>query len=474
MQQVKPLWNGFEYKPHQIAGVTWMMGREKEEVAGGILCDEMGLGKTIEIIGLIRSAVKKPGEKNLLVAPVAVLEQWKKAARRAGVTVMVPHESGVFWVPEGEVQSKLASLLHCIGYESAKRKRWLVTMGSWDRLIYDEAHRLASKNGSTEVAMRIKASKKWMLSGTPIVNKLEDLVVLLELVGLENVPRSMDRLKPIIETYVLARSMEQLRSSMPDAPLKPIHVSKQLPFLTEEEGKFYSDKTDVIARRLQYAGNNTLEKLKLIMRLRQVSLHPQIYNESRRRALKGLWDMPDWEGTSTKFEGIRKLIVENEESHKWILFCHFKDEMRMLEEMLLAESKVELVQQYHGGLTAEEKESVIEKTHMPVMGGKQEVLLVQLQSGGTGLNLQHFDRIIFSGPWWTKALMEQAVGRAVRIGQTKQVYVYHLLLEAEDNDERINIDRLMSEKAEGKGELCKKVLESATRALRVEELNTHS
>ena len=70
--------------------------------------------------------------------------------------------------------------------------------------------------------------------------------------------------------------------------------------------------------------------------------------------------------------------------------------------------------------------------------------------------------------------MEQAVGRAVRIGQTKQVYVYHLLLEAEDNDERINIDRLMSEKAEGKGELCRKVLESATRALSVEDLNTHS
>ena len=171
-----------------------------------------------------------------------------------------------------------------------------------------------------------------------------------------------------------------------------------------------------------------------------------------------MWDMPDWEGTSTKFEGIRKLILENEESHKWILFCHFKDEMRMLEEMLLAESKVELVQQYHGGLTAEEKESVIEKSHMPVMEGKQEVLLVQLQSGGTGLNLQHFDRIIFSGPWWSSALMDQAIGRAVRIGQAEVVRVYFLKLKEE---EALNIDTYMFEKAAEKGELCRQVLLTA-------------
>jgi hypothetical protein len=98
---------------------------------------------------------------------------------------------------------------------------------------------------------------------------------------------------------------------------------------------------------------------------------------------------------------------------------------------------------------------------MPVAEGKQEVLLVQLQSGGAGLNLQHFDRIIFTGPWWTSASMQQAVGRAVRIGQHKVVKVYHLRLK-EEMEGSTNIDRYMYDKAEGKAELCKAVLSHAT------------
>jgi SNF2 family DNA or RNA helicase len=86
------------------------------------------------------------------------------------------------------------------------------------------------------------------------------------------------------------------------------------------------------------------------------------------------------------------------------------------------------------------------------------VLLIQLQSGGVGLNLQHFDRIIFSGPWWTSALMEQAIGRAVRIGQTEVVHVFHLVLKEE---EALNIDQYMLNKADEKGSLCKEILSSA-------------
>jgi SNF2 family DNA or RNA helicase len=109
-------------------------------------------------------------------------------------------------------------------------------------------------------------------------------------------------------------------------------------------------------------------------------------------------------------------------------------------------------------MSALEKADVIERSHLPLLQGKQEVMLIQLQSGGTGINLQHFDRIIFTGPWWTKALMEQAVGRAVRIGQKNVVKVFNLSLKEE---EALNIDKYMLEKAYEKGELCKEVLSNA-------------
>jgi SNF2 family DNA or RNA helicase len=113
-------------------------------------------------------------------------------------------------------------------------------------------------------------------------------------------------------------------------------------------------------------------------------------------------------------------------------------------------------------LNAKEREAMLKKTLVPLPSSKQtDVILIQLQSGGTGLNLQHFDRIIFTGPWWTSALMEQAIGRAVRIGQKEIVKVYNFVLQEE---EAINIDRVMRAKAEEKGSLCRQVLELATRS----------
>jgi SNF2 family DNA or RNA helicase len=113
---------------------------------------------------------------------------------------------------------------------------------------------------------------------------------------------------------------------------------------------------------------------------------------------------------------------------------------------------------YNGKLSASEREEVIATSKEPLYGKQQEVLLVQLLSGGVGLNLQHFDRIVFMGPWWTAAIMDQAIGRAVRIGQTKQVIVHHLILKEEQT---MNIDRMMLEKADSKRELCQMFLQAS-------------
>jgi SNF2 family DNA or RNA helicase len=77
--------------------------------------------------------------------------------------------------------------------------------------------------------------------------------------------------------------------------------------------------------------------------------------------------------------------------------------------------------------------------------------LIQLKAGSTGLNLQHYDRIIFVSPWWTTAEMEQAKARAVRIGQKKVVKIYMLHLETEDT---FNIDKFMMDKVFEKKEMA--------------------
>lgn len=459
-KQIKNLWRDFQYKPHQVIGVEWMLQKEAEG-SGGLLCDDMGLGKTIQMAGLLKSGWKRVGEESLLIAPVAVLEQWKSILTKSGIRTYVPAESGYSWEEEGHTKNLLAPKVHIIGYESALRKTALLKAYKWTRVIYDEAHRLGSGNTSTELAMLLKTKYVWLLTGTPIVNKTKDLVTLLKVAGIETKSSDLDSLAPILKKYVMARSMDQLRASIPDAPPKPEFKTMSLPFNTEEEREFYNGMTGAICRRwkaLEEDGRGALEKLKLFMRLRQLSLHPQVYIAARKAALKKLYTRPDWTESSTKFDALKEIVSGAESSHKWIVFCHFRQEMQMLEDMFRTVSKVDLVQQYHGGLNAAQKQDVLERAQLPLMEGKQEVLLIQLQSGGVGINLQQFDKIIFTGPWWTKALMDQAVARAVRIGQKKVVTVYSLRLKEE---EALNIDAYMFEKAAMKGDLCKKVLESA-------------
>ena len=133
----------------------------------------------------------------------------------------------------------------------------------------------------------------------------------------------------------------------------------------------------------------------------------------------------------------------------------------MLKEFLNTLEFIRHVGIYSGKLNIDERNSLL-------MRGKEEfsyerttdVLIIQLQSGGVGLNLQEFDRIIFTSPWWTQSIMNQAVGRAVRIGQMKQVVVHHLHL---NEEKTLNIDRIMNEKAKIKGELNEQILAMANR-----------
>ena len=90
-----------------------------------------------------------------------------------------------------------------------------------------------------------------------------------------------------------------------------------------------------------------------------------------------------------------------------------------------------------------QREATLNDSKLPTEKGKQDVFLIQLKAGSTGINLQHYDRIIFISPWWTPSEMEQAKARAVRIGQNKVVKVYLLHLRTEDV---FNIDKCMMEK----------------------------
>jgi SNF2 family DNA or RNA helicase len=160
------------------------------------------------------------------------------------------------------------------------------------------------------------------------------------------------------------------------------------------------------------------------------------------------------------------IIRGEEKSHGFVIFCHFNDEIEVLKNILEEDGTIGNVFVYDGSLTPAQRTKVLEDTEKSVkkshdhLDCQHTILLAQIQTAGTGLNLQFMDRVIFTSPWWTAALMDQAVGRVVRLGQKEQVHIHHISLK-EEEEMSINIDDYINERVETKRELCTQMLAAA-------------
>ena len=328
--------------------------------------------------------------------------------------------------------------------------------GKWfDRVVIDEAHKIRSGDGQLALyARKLKTRIRWALTGTPLVNQFSDIVSLLAFLGVPYLRtwRWERRYEEVLPRLLIHRTLESVRSLLTDAPPEPRIHHVRLPFTTENEKEFYygvqglSAGMDTTMEGMSGAG-----KFLLLLRLRQISVHPQVYIRAKRRIAKS-YQRPDWTEPSTKMLALREILEcdrDSVEVHKYIVFCQFNDEMELLRDYLYTLGfDANHVLMYDGSLSETQRTTVLAHSKATV---KPTVLLLQIQAGGVGLNLQEYDRIIFISPWWTAALTDQAVARAVRMGQKRVVDVYHLELEVEhENKDTIRIDELVDQKAQEK------------------------
>ena len=483
--------------PHQTTAVQWMMEREKDtEAPGGFLCDEMGLGKTITSIGLL---TKSRVAYTLILGPLAVIQQWVQAVREEGPAVFTIEKQ--CWICKGG--NILKGRVYITNYDKLVSQPSLFNR-LWNRILCDEAHTLRNCKGKRfKELKKLKTEHMWLLTGTPIVNSKKEFGSLLSLIkpsiGADYSP-SLQEAKEGMSKYALCRTTEQLRTVLPGIfPSKPTIVEHRLPFTTEEEAIFYQTIQGKTKKQLEALleskDPDMIIMLQLLLRLRQISVHPQIYINSRRKR-QPEYEQKDWNGHSTKLEGILNILRNDTVSHGYVIFCHFQEEMTLLKSYLEKESCVGSVETYTGGLSIQQRNDVIEATtlnvrradqvaaelratfptSLPLPGtlcsiianflpAKHTVLLAQIQTAGTGLNLQHMSRVIFTTPWWTAALMDQAIGRILRMGQTEQVVIHHVALEEECNEDEenpiINIDDYINERVTMKRTLCKELLDAA-------------
>lgn len=216
---------------------------------------EMGLGKTIEMLSLVHSVRAPKGTKNgstLVIAPMSIISQWKSEADNSSnpgtLKAIIYYGSDKSLDLPSLCASPAAPDVIITSYgvvlsewTSGKTSEGIFAT-EWFRVILDEAHYIKNRLSKTARACyEIKAGRRWVLTGTPIVNKLEDLYSLVHFLGVEpwslysywrtfiTVPfeskdylRALDVVQTILEPLVLRRTKDMKDSegnpivSLPD------------------------------------------------------------------------------------------------------------------------------------------------------------------------------------------------------------------------------------------------------------------
>jgi SNF2 family DNA or RNA helicase len=228
------------------------------------------------------------------------------------------------------------------------------------------------------------------MSGTPLVNRVDEMCFLVSCL--------QPQLAPRLEQLKLVSTAEQFRSELSSVYLRRVRedVLTELPELIEKEQWCELGTAErIIYREAVESGN--------LMAIRQVSWQvDDLKNSSKARRLLELCDQAKEQG--------RKVIV----------FSFFRSTIQKVIE-LLGDRCTEPIS---GDISPQRRQEIVDEF------GKAEdgaVLVSQVQAGGTGLNIQAASVIIFCEPQIKPSIENQAIARAYRMGQVRDVLVYRLL-----------------------------------------------
>ena len=455
MFQFKSLCNkaSLDIKPHQIDGHVWCMEQEYDN-GGGILADEMGLGKTIAMLALI---MLNPKENNLIVVPPALLKQWKFVMKKfINMKPFTFHGSVVKGVTIGSIQEPQV-VLTTYGMISTRKKGYKSILWdvNWDRVIFDEAHNMKDmKSNAFSGALKIKSSIKWMITGTPIQNRPEDIYALAVLLG-ERI-RGNEHLKEFIENRLLRRTKKGIKIEMPNKTVDLLNVEFESKEEEELSSQIHSccNFSRVTVKNVERAIQSMEGPNPLVMfiRARQICVFPRLIVDSLERIQENDEMLEDCTfdkiPTKSKITAIIAHIKKQKKVEKKIIFCHYRKEMDCLKELLVQNG-------YRVGvLDGRTKRGEFAKICESL---NYDVLLGQIKTASEGLNLQQYSQVYFTSPHWNPAVEDQCIARCHRIGQEKDVKVFKFMMKWSNKENKMTLDEYANVVQEKKREYMKMI-----------------
>lgn len=412
-------------RDYQKTGFKWLTAL-KSYGLGGILADDMGLGKTIQAITLFLSSPSTL--PSIVVAPTSLIYNWEEEIHKFAPDIQTRVVVGTKTVRHALIQDIQDKEIIITSYGSLKRDLPTYDL-RFEHCIIDEAQHIKNPRSQNAQAVKsINAVHRFALTGTPIENTLTELWSIFDFILpdylnsheqfvktyerpiiKDNDTDLLARLTQLIQPFILRRLKEDVLTELP--PKIETKVSVEL---NNHQKKLYmayvqQAKADVSAYKDLPDGQKNMKILSVLTRLRQLCCHPALF-------------VSDYKHSSSKLELLLELIEESiEGGHRVLVFSQFTSMLGLIKETL---DKQNIDYFYlDGSVPPIKRQQMVHDFNT----GINEVFLISLKAGGTGLNLTGADVVIHYDPWWNPAVENQATDRAYRIGQRNRVQVYKLI-----------------------------------------------
>ena len=412
-----------ELRDYQTDGYQWI-ARMTGWGAGVCLADDMGLGKTVQTIAfMLHTANQGPA---LVAAPASVVLNWQRELQRFAPSLHVE----VFNTATDRkalVEQAAAGDVILTTYGLFVTEDEVLCGKQWNTVCLDEAHVIKNRQTKTSaVVMKLQATHRIILTGTPVQNHLGELWNLFQfanpgLLGSHEQFRqkyivpieqqdSKERsrqLKRIVSPFMLRRTKQEVIEELPDKTEINIPVE-----LSDDELAVY----EVIRRRAKQlledersSSGVSVNTLAEITRLRQAACSAELVEKN-------------WKGECSKLPALSDLLQEIVDGGNAVLvFSQFTSFLAMVRQQLDKQNQPYLY--LDGSVPVRQRDQLVQQ----FQHGDCPVFLISLKAGGLGLNLTGANYVIHLDPWWNPAIEQQATDRAYRIGQRQNVTVYHLI-----------------------------------------------
>jgi SNF2 family DNA or RNA helicase len=358
------------------------------------------------------------------VAPASLVENWRREAARFTPQLKIFVHHGAQRLDSSQVVPDYDLII--TSYATLANDRGLFANSDWRCVIADEAQHIKNRRTRNAKALRaLSAESRFLLTGTPLENSLNDLRSLFEFLlpgFLKEVPTGLrgderqwhdERLRSQTASYILRRTKAAVAPELPEKIEQVIYCEQPPEQVALYRRTQESSERSLLELETKGANQGAIRMATLtqLLRLRQVCCDPRLVEP---RAL------PGWSAKLAAFRELMDEIVD--EGHRVLVFSQFTSLLALLREEL-ASSGIDYAY-LDGSMNPAKRQAAVDQ----FQGDENiPVFLLSLKAGGTGLNLTGADTVIHFDPWWNPAVEAQATDRAHRIGQTRVVTSYKLI-----------------------------------------------